>query len=452
LRSRFSGALGYNVDRSRTVERNVSLARIPGAKLKAILAGQHPPAFIHDGGGLYLKVTPSGASWIFRYSLGGLRKMGLGSLRDVTATAARELASGYRASVAAGHDPKMVRADKTIARTRDAGRSMTFKAVAEPVLVAVEASDLSPVTKRNWRASLETHVYPKLGNRLIDSITRGDVLDVLRPLWRDLNPTARSIRQRIETVYQEARNKELTDRPNPALWADLKPGLAHYTPNRKKKPHAALPWQDVPAFYRRLKAQDGYTPRALMLTILAANRTQETLGTQFTEFARSPDGSLAGGVWTIPAERMKGRVGQREPHHVPITDEIAAVVEELEIVRRTDFLFPHRRRRGEHMTRSSLKVLLDKLKVDHAECTVHGFRSTFRDWATDNGLNDKAAERALAHKVQGVQGHYDRTTMLQMRFELMQRWADFVTGRVAMAKPSVVLARSHLQLVGGSAA
>lgn len=423
------------------------LARILGPDLKAIAAGQHRPTTLHDGGGLYLKITDTGASWLFRYQRDGQpRKMGLGSFRDVSATKAREIATRHREVVATGGDPKFERSEAKRALKARMARMVTFREMAERVLEAIDAGNLHPITKQGWRASLRDHAFPKLGGLTLDEIDRAAILDVLRPIWPRINQTAKNVRQRIEYIFDEARDQGLTDRPNPARWLDLARGLAHYQPTKKPRPHPALPWKDVPAFYKLVRAQDGYTPRALMLAILSASRTQEALGARFDEFKPGDDGRLVGGVWTVPEERMKGKPGAREQHLVPISSEIAAVVEEMELIRRGPYLFPHRFKGNEPLTNSSIKLLLKNLNMAGL-ATTHGFRSSFKDWVSDNGFDDKAGERSLAHKVQGVAGHYDRTKMLEMRRDLMQRWSDFVTGRVVMGKPSVT--GPTLQVIDG---
>jgi integrase len=431
--------------------KHVPLQSIAPATLRAAAAGQHAPAFLHDGGGLYLKIAQGSASWLLRYSFAGQKqKMGLGGLRDVPAATARRLAAEARETLAAGKDPKVqrvvTREAELATQRRQASDSITFETLARQYLDGViDTSNYTASTKRSWRSSMRDHVFPHIGRLTFSEIDRGVVLDVLRRIWSEKNVTAQQVRHRIECIFEEARHRRITELPNPATWEEVRRGLSMYAPAEGGTPHAALPWREVPQFYRRLKASNGDAARALRLAILAISRTQEALGARFEEFAKGADGQLIGGIWTVPAERMKGKPGKRRPHFVPITDAIADLYLDMEARRRTVFLFPHRSKPTKSMSRSSLTMLLTTLGV-RGSLTVHGFRSTFKDWCSDHGFDEKASERQLAHKVTGVKGHYDRTVMLDMRHDLMQRWADFVTGKTVMAKPS---AGPKLQVVGG---
>jgi integrase len=427
---------------------NRSLARLSVAILRQVQSGNHPPAYLHDGGGLYLKVMETGASWFFRYTWNSRpTKLGLGPLRDVSATVARQRAAAAREALALNRDPKVEQRQLQVAAI--AG-NITFQKFALQFLdEVIDPANLAPNTKRAWRSSLRDHVYPVIGDLTLGEIDREKVLLVLRPIWPTKNVTAKQVRIRIEAIMDEASIRNLVIGTNPARWLDLQRGLgAAYQPKTPPKPHPAMPWQEVPAFYLRLRAHSGYAASALRLAILAATRTQESLGARFDEMKPGEHGRLLGGIWTVPAERMKGKPGKRVPHAIPISDAIADLIGEMAVLRRNDFLFPHRFRRDRCLSRSSITILLTNLGV-RGQFTVHGFRSTFKDWVSDNGFDDRAGERSLAHKVTGVKGHYDRTKMLVMRQDLMQRWADFVTGRAVMAKPS---AGPHLHLVGGTAA
>lgn len=427
-------------------EKNKTLNRLTPVVLRQALAGALKSGRHHDGGGLYLAVQPTGSvAWIFRYMRNGrAHAMGLGNLSYVPASLARQEAARHRQTLALGNDPLLERGRaKTALQVEERRQVMgqtTFRAVAEGVLDELDKSNFSAATKRAWRSSLRDHVYPTLGNLTFDKVDRPAVLEILRAIWATKNNTARHVRQRIEYVFDEARNLNLTDKENPARWLDLRRGLTHYAPATGPKKHAALPWQELPAFYKRLAFADGYAVMALRLAILAATRATEALGARFDEF------DLEARVWTIPAERMKGKPGERAEHRIPITDEIADIHEQMKLIaRHSSCLFPHRHKRDESQSPSVLQKVLTSMGV-RGTVTVHGFRSTFRDWVSDHGYNDQAGERALAHKVTGVAGHYDRTTMLDMRRDLMQQWADYVTGKMQMEAPK---ARPQLRVVAG---
>lgn len=411
------------------------LNKLTTPSLKTALAGKLEPGLHADGGGLYLAIGPSGsASWVFRYMLRGRsRSMGLGSLADIAAPEARGLAQRHRTELAGGADPIDLR-DSRIRQAeaeqqRVQSSRVSFRTIADQVLdEVIDKSQFTANYKRTWRTSLSIHVHPRLGALTLDQIDRAVVLDCLRAIWSTIPSAARGIRQRIEFIFDEARDRNLTDKPNPARWADLKRGLAHYHPVKAPRKHPALPWQDTPAFYTALKAEDGYAPMALRLSILAATRGIEARGARFDEF------DFDSWIWTVPAERMKGKPGARLTHYVPITSDIADLVRTLETIRRGPFLFPHRDRRDCAMSPAAMQQVLNK-KGLRGKVTIHGFRSTFKDWSSDNGYDDKASERSLAHQVTGVAGHYDRTTMLEMRRDLLQQWNDFVAGRLIMQAP-----------------
>jgi integrase len=296
----------------------------------------------------------------------------------------------------------------------------TFKQVADQVLTAFEESNRHAKTRRSWRQVLETYAYPTLGSKLIDDIERGDVLAVLRPVWGTMADTSRRLRRRIEHVFDEAISLGFTQKSNPARYADLKHGLAAFDTKRPRRNHAALPWRRVPTLMRRLQVNHTLSSYALQLTILAVTRTGETLGAAFAEFNH--------GRWTVPAERTKtGKL-----HRVPITTGIERVLADLDHGRKLSPLLFTNPSTGEPLSNMAMLMLLKGMGYTE---TVHGFRSSFRDWAGEHGYPREIAEAALAHVVPGTEGAYFRSDLFEQRRAMMEAWSAFCLGTAGVARP-----------------
>lgn len=400
-----------------------TLHRIDPLTVRRIGDGKYKPRqrALHDGGGLYLRLRPGGGSWAFRYERDGKPVwMGLGGVQQVDAPTAREQARQFRQSLGLGQHPLHERREeRRQQRAERKAAGTTFRVMSEQVLAAFEQSNRHPKTIRSWRQVLTDYAYPAFGSKLLDDIERGDVLAVLRPIWK-MADTPRRLRRRIEAVFDEAIALQLTQKSNPARWADLKHGLAAFEVKRPRKNHAALPWRQVPALMKKLVTNGSLSATALRLTILAVTRTGETLGGRYTEFGH--------GRWTIPAERTKtGKV-----HRVPITTGIEAVLADLDYGRKLSQLLFANPTSGEALSNMAMLMLLKGMGYTE---TVHGFRSSFRDWCADHGYPRELAEAALAHVVPGVEGAYFRSDLFAARAEMMQAWSDFCLG-AGRAKPS----------------
>ncbi|HTG20901.1 MAG TPA: integrase arm-type DNA-binding domain-containing protein [Reyranella sp.] len=403
-----------------------ALARIDALTLRRIARGTYKARLrsLHDGAGLYIRLRPGGGSWVFRYQIdSALHSMGLGSVAQLGAPEARAMAADFRSALAAGNDPMHER-NKERRSQRDEARAgrATFRDIAERVLVAYESSTRNPKTRRSWRQVIEDYAFPVLGAKLIDDIERADILEVLRPIWGSKVDTSRKVRRRIEHIIDEAITMGASSRPNPARWAELKRPLAAFTAEKPPGHHKALPWRQVPSLMKRLQVNHSLSSSALRLAILSACRTGEVLGARYEEFQH--------GVWTVPATRMKGEVGRRRAHRVPISSGIAAVVKDLEFGKQRSSLLFAGRSPNEPLSNMSMLQLLRGMKVD---CTVHGFRSSFRDFAAEHNFPREVAEAALAHVVAGTEGAYLRSDVLEARKALMQAWSDFCLGTAAPA-------------------
>ena len=379
------------------------------------------PGLYPDGGGLYLQVTGADAyarSWLYRYRVAGReRQMGLGSASVVSLAEARQKAAEARRLRAEGIDPIEARRVASERMRLDAAKTMTFRECAEAFLAAHRPSWRNARHARQWWASLERHVLPQIGALPVGSLDTALVLKVLEPLWTTRTETATRLRGRIEAVLDWAKVRGHRSGDNPARWRGH---LDHLLPARSKvQPvvhHAALPYADLPAFMGLLKGKEGVAARALEFTLLTAARTNEALRATWDEL------DLAGRVWTVPAGRMKAG----KEHRVPLSDAALACLDHLQLLAApTALVFPSGRtgRPLSHM--AMLRVLAE---MGQPGLTVHGFRSSFRDWAAEATLfPSEMVEMALAHAVSSkVEAAYRRGDLFLKRRRLMAAWAEFL--------------------------
>lgn len=372
-------------------------------------AGRHG-----DGGGLYLVVDPSGARrWIVRVVVKGQRNangaplrtdFGLGGADIVTLNQARDRALEYRRMAKQGLNPRF-----------NATRAIpTFEEVARQVHI-----DRMPTWKNEkhgaqWINTLRDYAFPKIGRMPVDSVGQPEVLMCLSPIWTDKHETARRLSQRIKVVLDVAKSKGFRSGENPVTAIHE----ARVLPKVKAKPkhHKAMAWQDVPAFYADLKARDAMAAKALMFTCLTGSRTSEVLMMRWDEVDSQTR------LWTCPADRMKGGV----VHRVPLTDEMLAIIEPLRAMQ-SDYVFEGQKR---HKPLSNMAMLMLLRRMQVEGITVHGFRSTFRDWASEVAEAPReVAEMSLAHKVgSDVERAYARSDLLEKRRLLMAQWSQYVLG------------------------
>ncbi|WP_416882853.1 tyrosine-type recombinase/integrase [Marivita sp.] len=374
-------------------------------------AGRHG-----DGNGLYLVVDPSGARrWIVRVVVKGQKNkkgaplrtdFGLGGADVVTINQARERALEYRRMAKQGLNPRFnARQEIPI-----------FEEVAQQVHI-----DRMPTWKnakhgQQWINTLRDYAFPKIGKMPIDSVGQPEVMMCLAPIWTEKHETAKRLAQRIKTVLDVARSKGFRSGENPVT-AIKEAGVL---PKVKTKPkhHKAMQWKEVPAFYADLKSRNAMAAKALMFTCLTGSRTGEVLGLRWEEI------DFEERLWTCPAERMK----TGEDHRVPLTDEMLAIIEPLKALR-SEYVFEGQKRH-KPLSNMSMLMLLRRMQVEGV--TVHGFRSTFRDWASEvANVPREVAEKSLAHSVgSDVERAYARSDLLEKRRVLMERWSQFVSGGV----------------------
>lgn len=378
-----------------------ALNRLSAAKAASIKEpGKYP-----DGGGLYLVVTDSGRSWTFRYSRRGSRcEIGLGSARGLSLAKAREQASEYRAMIANGLDPKKER--------EQLDRRVTFGSFADAYIETMSASWRNPKHVAQWRMTLTVYAAP-IRKTIIEEIDTDQILKVLKPLWTRVPETAGRLRGRIERVLDAAKVAGLRDGDNPARWRGH---LDQLLPKRRKGGrghHAALPFHRIKPFIRKLRARDAVAARALELIILTAARSSEVINAAWDEF------DLRQKVWIVPAERMKtGR-----EHRVPLAAPVVALLSATPEKDREGLVFK-RTADGKPLTNMAMPMLLRRMEVDE---TVHGFRSTFRDWAAETtNFSNEVCEMALAHSIPGKsEAAYRRGDLFKKRRRLMEGWAKY---------------------------
>lgn len=361
------------------------------------------PGYHADGGGLYLLVGPTGAkSWVLRYQIRGRRReMGLGSAVLVSLQEARAAAIAQRRLLAQGLDPLEE-------RKAAAAVGSTFGECAEALIVSLAPGWKHEAQAEQWRQSLRD--YGPRADMPIKDVDTAAVMACLQPIWASKTETANRVRGRIERVLDWARVHGLRTGDNPARWrGHLDKLLPKPSRVAKATHHAAMPYADVPAFMARLAERDGAARRALRFTILTAARTGEVTGADWPEF------DLATGVWTIPAERMKGG---RE-HQVPLSAPALALLRAMP-----------RDRRPFALSENAMLYLVQKAppKGLGLPFTVHGFRSSFRDWAAETTeYPNELVEMALAHAIRNrAEAAYRRGNLLERRRRLMEDWADYL--------------------------
>ncbi len=387
------------------------------------------PGRYGDGHGLYLQVmSPTNRSWLFRFERGGHERwLGLGPLHTFSLDEARERARRARQTLADGVDPLDARKSERAARALEAAKAMTFEAAARAYFEQHERKWKNDKHAAQFLSTLKAYAFPKIGKLSVAAIDTGLVLKVLEPIWHEKTETANRVRGRIESVLDWATVRGYRTGDNPARWRGH---LAEVLPARgqiqKTEHHAALPFAELPAFMVALAARDGVAARALMFTILTAARTGETIGAEWSEI------DLAAKVWTVPAGRIKGG---RE-HRVPLSDR---ALEILGAVPREDgnpFVFIGSRK-GTGLSNMAMATLLRRM--GRLDFTVHGFRSTFRDWAAERtAYPNHVVEMALAHTIgNAVEAAYRRGDLFAKRIRLMSDWAKFATSGPAPATSTV---------------
>jgi integrase len=377
------------------------------SKLTARKVETAKPGKYSDGGNLYLIVSETGArKWVLRFTWRGRAKeMGLGSAASVPLADAREKAASARRKIAQGLNP----IDE---RKRDGGIP-TFGEMADDVRETLAAGFRNEKHKAQWKSTLETYAAP-LRAKPVDTIATDDVLAVLKPIWATKAETASRVRGRIEKVLDAAKAKGFREGENPARWRGHLDHLLARPSKLSRGHHAAMPYEQVGGFIAKLRHREATAALALELCILTAARSGEILGMRWAEI------DFDSKTWTVPADRMKAG---RE-HRVPLSSRATAILRQLEKVKIGDFVFPGQAR-GKPLSNMAMEMMLRRMKVDDA--TVHGFRSSFRDWAgNESNFPRELTETALAHVIgDKAEQAYRRSDALEKRRKLMDQWAAY---------------------------
>jgi integrase len=365
------------------------------------------PGKYGDGANLYLVVSKAGAKkWVLRFTWRGQPKeMGLGSATGVSLADAREKAASARRKIAQGLNP----IDE---RKRDGDIPM-FGEMADEVREALSAGFRNEKHKAQWKSTLDTYGAP-LRAKPVDTIATDDVLAVLKPIWMIKAETASRVRGRIEKVLDAAKARGFRSGENPARWRGHLDHLLSRPSKLSRGHHAAMPYEEVANFIAKLQTREATAALALEVCILTAARSGEILGMRWSEV------DLKQKIWTVPATRMKAG---RE-HRVPLSSRATAILQQLEKMKINDFVFPGQAR-GKPLSNMALEMMLRRMKVNDA--TVHGFRSSFRDWAGNvSNFPRELIETALAHVIgDKAEQAYRRSDALEKRRKLMEAWAAY---------------------------
>jgi integrase len=372
-----------------------------------------------DGGGLHLLVKESGTrSWVYRFMLNGKsRDIGLGAAgpNGMSLADARDARDALRLKVKGGIDPleeRQQQAAEALAAVQAAKvAGITFRAVAETYIGANEESWRNDKHRQQWKNTLATYVYPVIGDLPVAEVGTAHVLKILEPIWRVKAETASRVRGRMETILDTAKARGYRDGENPARWRGHIEQILPARSRLTRGHHKAMPYDAIPAFVGALQRRDAVAALALEFTILTAARTGEVIGANWGEV------DLEKAMWTIPASRMKAT----KEHRVPLSPralEILAVTKGLH----SEWLFPAMK--GGKISGMAMSMLLRRMKID---VTVHGFRSSFRDWSAEcSSYAHEVCEMALAHVISNkAEAAYRRGDLFEKRRCLMNDWATF---------------------------
>jgi integrase len=399
-------------------------ARTVGRLKSKQVANAEPPRGkdsidISDGGNLLLQVTRGKGghirrSWTFKYELAGKRhELGLGATHTIGLAEARDRARALRQMLLDGLDPLVERRKRQQELIAERAKAVTFRQVAQMYLDLHLDSFKNAKHRYQWRATLGTYAYPKIGHMTVADIGPADVLRCVEPIWNSKHETASRVRQRIERILDYATTRQYRSGDNPAVH------VTESLPKNKNgtQHHAALAYAELPAFMAELRERDSISARALEFTILTAARTGEVIG------ALWPELDLKAKMWVVLASRMKAG----KEHKVPLCDRAVEILRGL----------PHH---GEKVFPLSNMAMLELLRGMSPGHTVHGFRSTFMDWAHEQTAFPKVViDMALAHTVPDkVEAAYRRGDLIEKRRKLMESWGNFSATKPMAASHKVV--------------
>jgi len=412
----------------------------PNKNFGKLVTAYHPVGGVS---GLLLRVTPQGArSWILRTVVGSRRRdIGLGGYPEVKLTEARERARKDKNDIRQGIDPVEQRRKLKEALRAEYETRKTFAEVW-PEFFKAKRKNWGAKNQQHWKASIETYALPIIGSIIVADLETRHIESVLNPIWIKKTMLAKKLRGRIEAVLSFAAVKGYRTGDNPARWAD---NLAEILPKPSKvhttKHYPALPIDEAPKFIQALRNREGIAARGLEFAILTAARSGEVRGARWDEI------DIKRGRWVVPAERMK----MQKDHTVPLTD--AALVLLKHMARDSELIFPAPR--GGKLSDMSISAVVKRMHEDEIKSgnlgwidptsaekddngnsikgterrvVPHGFRSTFKDWATEEtDVQDFISEMALAHHIgDEVQEAYKRSDLAAKRLKLMREWSRYL--------------------------
>lgn len=374
--------------------------------------------------GLFLQIVGNNRSWLHRYEFRKkARFSGLGSAVTMTLAQARNAMADEKALIRKGVDPVAQRKAERAQAAVEAVKAITFRECAEAYIRAHEPAWKNPKHRQQWTNTLVTYAYPLIGAVAVSEVNTALAMRVLQPVWGEKPETAGRVRGRCEAILDWAKAREYRSGENPFRWrGHLSMLLPAKTKVRKVQHHAAMPYADLPVFMEELRSHEGFSTAALEFTILTAMRTDEVLGLTWDEL------DLRAKVWTCPAIRMKAG----KEHRVPLMSAALRILEHMAELRGTSpFVF-----QGLRGQLSNMAMLMQLRKLNAGDLTVHGFRSTFRDWAAERtNFASEVVEMALAHAISGkVEAAYRRGDLFDKRRRLMDAWAEYC------ASPAVTMA------------
>lgn len=410
------------------------------------------PGKYADGDGLYLKIRTDGRKeWIFLYQLNKRRReMSLKAFDKKTNTLAdaRVAAAEKRLLVERGIDPidqakedaERLKREQELkaleAAQKEAETLNTFKACAEEYIKNKSPEWKNEKHQDQWRNTLKAHVYPIIGDIPVNDIEVEHVRQCLNPIWLDITETATRVRQRIEAIISSAIASKQRDpaKGNPAVWKGLLENFYPKPEKVKRNKHleagtdghfAAMSYEDMPEFMTRLVKLNGYAPLALRFLILTVPRTTELRLAEWDEI------DFEKKMWVIPAGRMKAGIR----HRIPLSDAAIELLQNLPRREDNPYIFPGWKR-GSPLSNNGLLDVLRKMGIPKEESTVHGLRSSFRDYiGEETGFPERLAEYALAHQLTDeAEKAYARGDKLKKRFAMMNAWASYVDSRLGQSK------------------
>lgn len=392
---------------------HTNMAKVTAKNIFTLPEGRHSVA-----PNLNLRVRDGKRTYVLRYCIGGKRKdKHLGSADDLSLTEAKRLADKLRSELAEGKLPQTAR-DKLAEKLKEAD-APTFEKYALEAIEKIASVRVwkNAKHKAQWFATVRAYAFPVLGKKKLSEIKKADVLEVLRPIWSSKTETASRVRGRLENIFSYAVTDGLMEF-NPAIWrGNLDRDLPPPSKIQIVEHHEAMPLEVLQEKISCFYPADTRTRQVILFTILTASRVGESVPARWDEI------DWDNRIWSVPPERRKDQ--KPYPHRVPLSDQAIELLNSVEKKGEEIFCF-----NADNLgSRYSLAHLLQQMT--NTTATMHGFRSTFRDWAAENGVPDTIAEKCLMHVTgNAVVQAYQRSDLLEQRREVMQAWADAVFAKL----------------------